>query len=872
MAESRERVYILSEDYWGFDAASKNDTLNFYDNVWILKKNQYDGLGEEVRNQLYRCALFYHKSRVDNHGYTPLAIRDEGTTVKVRGPNRQGLVEMRTYDDGGQSPPYVVTDGTDTITMRSADPAATDMSQLEAVGANTTPGTFLIGQFIFEEKDILDTINKLESEIGDVINMKTAEFISPTDVLPVPSSYEESRPLAENPQTGGFSSETAPTAPASAAIQVSDPHAANPPAELYSTAIVQQDPTGIEGGYTPQDTFISAADTDVDNISEDKTHKMGPKSATLKHRLSAKARSKARKAARAAKAMDFSAEEAVPLTQEVPMGEEMRQVMTTQAYGQAGGNYDHMIHYSADGVETPGSDDNYVMMPDAGMDILAPANAYGTNSAIVSGQGVPQWYGSAEELGVGVPEQSYYVIRNRETGQHIGPFDTADNYQHLLAKFSMGDSEAIPGGNHYIMKLTPKELAELKEENSLLHPRDYDGLAKLKPLVEEMLKQERDKFMAAESKFDKLAHKISMSYQDKGMSVSEANEVGRKTAAVIGRRKFGSKKFAQMGAKGRRKARRGRKSAESVNPMHLSDNVDETHVMGVPVMNNSWGGDSAGGIGRGAPQWYGSAETADSMSDEEVVEILEEVQNSDWGVYEKYPVEKVRMAMSLVNSRPSLKAWVQKRYSAEHQDAGNLLAAKLTNASIEKGRMADEALAALEAGDILKAEKLLKKMEKLNEEVIEPLMEAYEQKLEDEYPGADDEPEWRSAEVNPMYFEQVDGHDALGVGLPVISNDYGEDSAGGIGRGVPQFYGAEAPASVAVDESSPDSYQPYDFVDEMSPDGEYMTGDDFMTLLSETIDGMGARYKKPSMFQKPVAMVAAGGLMAWLGLNLYNRQ
>ena len=31
--------------------------------------------------------------------------------------------------------------------------------------------------------------------------------------------------------------------------------------------------------------------------------------------------------------------------------------------------------------------------------------------------------------------------------------------------------------------------------------------------------------------FDKLAHKISMSYQDKGMSVSEA-----KTAAVIGRR------------------------------------------------------------------------------------------------------------------------------------------------------------------------------------------------------------------------------------------------------------------------------------------------------------------------------------------------
>ena len=54
MAESRERVYILSEDYWGFDASSKNDTLNFYDNVWILKKNQCVELPEEVRNKLYR--------------------------------------------------------------------------------------------------------------------------------------------------------------------------------------------------------------------------------------------------------------------------------------------------------------------------------------------------------------------------------------------------------------------------------------------------------------------------------------------------------------------------------------------------------------------------------------------------------------------------------------------------------------------------------------------------------------------------------------------------------------------------------------------------------------------------------------------------
>ena len=58
----------------------------------------------------------------------------------------------------------------------------------------------------------------------------------------------------------------------------------------------------------------------------------------------------------------------------------------------------------------------------------------------------------------------------------------------------------------------------------------------------------------------------------------------------------------------------------------------------------------------------------------------------------------------------------------------------------------------------------------------------------------------------------------------------------------------------------------------MSPDGEYMTGDEFMTLLSETIDGMGYHYQKPSMFGSPVVMAAGGALMAWLGYNIYNRQ
>ena len=76
---------------------------------------------------------------------------------------------------------------------------------------------------------------------------------------------------------------------------------------------------------------------------------------------------------------------------------------------------------------------------------------------------------------------------------------------------------------------------------------------------------------------------------------------------------------------------------------------------------------------------------------------------------------------------------------------------------------------------------------------------------------------------------------------------------------------------MAVDESNPESYEPYGFIDEMSPEGEYMTGDDFMTLLAETIDGMGARYQKPSMFKSPVALGVGGAVVAYIGYMLATK-
>ena len=261
----------------------------------------------------------------------------------------------------------------------------------------------------------------------------------------------------------------------------------------------------------------------------------------------------------------------------------------------------------------------------------------------------------------------------------------------------------------------------------------------------------------------------------------------------------------------------------------MSDNVDETHVQGVPIVPNTRGEDSAIG-GRGVPQWYGAEQGYNDKMDESL------------GMRHRGPHSQS------MKSRRDEAAAMDKRHTRMHRKYDDVMT--------------------------------------------------------------------MDAEVNPLVFEQVGGHDALGVGLPVIANSWGEDSAGGSGNGVPQMYGAEvnevvysdnvetthvqgvplvnnswgndsaiggrgapqwygsaeAPESVAVQESRPDAYHPYEFVDEMSPEGEYMTGDEFMLLLSETIDGMGARYQKPSMFQSPMAMVAGGGILAYLGYMLASKK
>jgi len=319
---AQERVYILSPDYWGFDPATQDTALNFFTNVWTLPKATYDGLGEEDRQRLYRCALFYHTKRVDNHGFTPIAIFDKDDDLMVRGTGRGGLPQVRKYSKGSQSPPYTV----DTITMAAADPSATTWDELADQSKQSADGTFTIGSYMFDETKIMETINNLESEVGTIVGASAAE------------SY------------------AAESTPASVAVNVSEPLSVNPTAEA---------PSGSEVTY---------------EAPANRTDREGPQRPTLKHRMSAKDRAMARRKAREAKESRIQA----GLRDTLEAETEMSQLMTTNAFGQAGADYDHEIHYRADSL---GAEDEAV---------LAHYANWSEDSTMLSGNGVPTYYGSAE--------------------------------------------------------------------------------------------------------------------------------------------------------------------------------------------------------------------------------------------------------------------------------------------------------------------------------------------------------------------------------------------------------------------------------------------------------------------------------------------
>ena len=733
MASKHEMVYILSEDYWGFDPSTRDDALNFYTNVWTLPKSQYDSMtDEDDRRKLYRCALFYVVDKTDNHGFTPLAIQSQGNTVIVAATAAGGGINRRKYDSGAESE-YE----TGSIIMRQADSKATTFDELQNM-STSTPGKFKIEEFIFDnETAIKSKVEELQEELGQI---NAAESYA-SESVPADVALDVSQPLAANPTTAAIAGADLITDVQDTSLNLFAEETMNlPNSNLPGLPVVANDfgesSALTSGNSVPQwygaDGELSAADKMAikrKRIMESKMRginrrnarkdKMEQMSAEMVNDISFEqvGGQDALGVGLPVIANDFGEDSAGGSGHGVPQQygaeTEMSQLMTSNAVGQAGVDYDHEIHYRADELSAedfPGlhAAEQTMSLSPALPGLPVVPNDFGESSALTSGNSVPQWYGAEGRDSAA----NFIYDRDNKLEEKIRE----------LKEMVRDEQESILGYNDAKDRLHSSIIEyekTMKEAGKNPHQTSF-WQSKLRSMDE--INHNIEKI---ENQIDNYDYQID-ELEDQREGLSQVN----------------------LGAEGGRKyGKRQRFDHIKGNSRYLARNAKGQWISNVGV-SGSIKADLRSSAKSQQPVGFRGLGDADvrqaegTMSDEEVIAILTEVEKSDKGVYNKYPVGQVRMAMSLVNQRPSLKAWAQKTYSAE-----------------------------------------------------------------------------------------------------------------------------AAPS--VVDAAEPLEYIPYEFADEMDV-GEYISSDDFMVLLAETVDGMALRYKPP-MYRSPLAMAGAGAILAVVGMKLLKK-
>lgn len=180
-------LFIQSEDYWGYDASSFDDAINFYKFAWVVPFSQYITMSKDDQKRLYPCALFYVAGVTDNHNFLTLKIVYDSTEAKVSG--MEGTKRRTRRYEIGSNAQYSVG----SYSLQAAPTSATTISEIkEAVeSGSTSEGSFLISGFLDDAASVAKQVNYTEE--------KSAESFSE----PSGSSYEPADPTVANPSTEG---------------------------------------------------------------------------------------------------------------------------------------------------------------------------------------------------------------------------------------------------------------------------------------------------------------------------------------------------------------------------------------------------------------------------------------------------------------------------------------------------------------------------------------------------------------------------------------------------------------------------------------------------------------------------------------------
>ena len=389
-AEFTEMLLISSDDYWGH-AGSFNSEYNFYPHTFILSQSGYEGLEDDAdRSRFFPCALFYYRGETDNHGFTPSTIGvmvDGGNASvgRVQGIDRMGNRERRTYQVGGTTG-YSIP-GTQ-LTMMEA-PDLSTYSAIEAAAESdelTVQGRFSIADLKFNVDEVVNAINQTAG-----IEVSEAETIGPAEVSPSdPNNY--------TPMTGPTPEEIS-AAESNEAVE----YLAENGTYTHTTGNYTQDSSQAGHGVPEYYGSGSAGETimqyDRNEMNEMNAESFGPYEPTLDTATPIPPAAEADGSGY--ETVDSGVYTETMLAEEdgtvVPGTYEVEPSQETSLQGWGQGDVVGTIIANYDG--TPfgfRAEGDYAGLPGAIDDGFYP-NAYGEDSSTV-GQGVPQWYGSAEQF------------------------------------------------------------------------------------------------------------------------------------------------------------------------------------------------------------------------------------------------------------------------------------------------------------------------------------------------------------------------------------------------------------------------------------------------------------------------------------------
>ena len=187
-------LFVKSNDYWGYDASQFDDTVNFYRFTWVVPEAMYKTLDDDDQSSLNPCALFYVQGVTDNHNFLTLKIAQDGDEAKVSG--MQGTKRRTRRYNIGSPAQYSVG----SYALQEAPAGATSVEAIkEAVESGTTSeGSFNVSEFLTEAADIAAAVNMVTEE-------KSAETFEAPAEVPSGSAYEPADPTVANPATEGYS-------------------------------------------------------------------------------------------------------------------------------------------------------------------------------------------------------------------------------------------------------------------------------------------------------------------------------------------------------------------------------------------------------------------------------------------------------------------------------------------------------------------------------------------------------------------------------------------------------------------------------------------------------------------------------------------